>query len=94
MRFMILASATVLALSGCAQQGGAGFQSASYGYAIETETGVVSSKRPVEISTGNTGLGATVGALAGGIAGEPWLVGCSVTRSKTMSRARLAPSMW
>ena len=90
MRFMILASATVLALSGCAQQGGAGFQSASYGYAIETETGVVSSKRPVEISTGNTGLGATVGALAGGIAGSQLGPGRSRRRGFSSSAGAVA----
>ncbi len=70
MRFLILATATAIALSGCVQHSAGGLQSASYGRAIATETGVVTSKRPVELSTGNTGLGATVGALAGGIAGS------------------------
>ncbi len=70
MRRPILAIATALTLSGCAHSTHGGFQRVSSGYAIATETGVVVSKRDVETSSGGTGLGATIGAFAGGIAGS------------------------
>ena len=70
MRLLLLATVTTFALSGCVQTNSSGLQPASYGYALSTEAGVVTSKRPVEVSTGGTGLGGAIGAFAGGIAGS------------------------
>ena len=71
MRLLILATATALTLSACAQSGSGGFQSSPQsGYVLATEVGVIKSKLAFEISTGGTGLGPTVGAIAGGIGGS------------------------
>ena len=70
MRLLILATATALSLSACAQSGSGSLQSSQSGYALATEVGVIKSKRAFEASTGVTGLGPAVGAIAGGIGGS------------------------
>lgn len=70
MRVLILATVAAIALSGCAQSNRGEFHSATRGFAIATEPGVVASKRPVEIATGGSGLGTAIGAVSGGIIGS------------------------
>lgn len=70
MRRFIIAAAAIAGLSGCVQSSPNAYNPYEIGQAAQTQMGIVTATRPVEISTpGGTGIGATVGAVAGGIAG-------------------------
>lgn len=67
----IAALALVAALPGCApQQTGSTINAGMLGSAAYVSYGTIVGTRPVQVSGGNTGVGAVGGAVAGGIAGS------------------------
>jgi len=70
MRLIVIAAALAVTLTGCVQNSPNSYGTYDIQRAVHTETGTVTAARSVQIATRDTGFGAALGAVAGGIAGS------------------------